>query len=440
MFQKDSPMFDTSAMFALLKIALAFGIMLFAINRNCSLWLVILLGGVIIGLLFGMGPLRIAETAGRSLVLPEAMALFGVVFFIMLLSSIQSKTGQGRRLVAGLTPYMKSPRLRLAFFPALVGLLSVPGGAIFSCPMVRDVAEGYNIPKRDQVLINYWFRHIWEAVWPLYPGYIMTCVLADIPPSMLWRYTFPSVFFSCFIGWALFLRIPIERLPELAVPETEKRPLHSVLLDALPLVVGIGCAPVFSALFSAFGIDAPGGTAFCFAFALAAVTAMIQDRISPSEIPRLMLTPHVGKMLGLILMVFVFKAILTEARVVEALSVIFSGKSAVLLLALTLPALMGALTGVMLGFVGSAFPLVLAVISQAGMWDERLCWIILCIASGHFGQMVSPMHSCYLVTLEFFHEHLGGTWRPVFFGSVMQICCTGLYAAALYYLVRPLLP
>ena len=433
-------MFDSQAAFALLKIVLTFGIMLFAISRHWHLWLAILLGGVIIGLLFGMAPLRIAVVAGTSLVQPEAMALFGVVFFIMLLSAIQGKTGQGRRLVAGLTPYMKSPRLRLAFFPALVGLLSVPGGAIFSCPMVRDVAEGYSIPKRDQALINYWFRHIWESVWPLYPGYIMTCVLADIPPSILWRYTFPTVFFSCFIGWALFLRIPIEQLPQLALQETEKRPLHIVLLDALPLIVGIGTAPLFGLLLSALGFDAPGGTAFCLAFALAAVTAMIQDKVPPSAIPGLMLTPHVGKMLGLILMIFVFKEILTEAKVVEALAAIFSGKSAVLLLTLTLPALMGALTGLMLGFVGSAFPIVLAVISQAGMWDERLCWVIVAIASGHFGQMVSPMHSCYLVTLEFFREHFHSTWKPVFFGSVIQIACTGLYAAALYFLISPLLP
>lgn len=433
-------MFANPALLALLKITLTFGIMLFAISRDWHLWFAILLGGVILGLLFGMPPAQIANVAGKSLILPETLALFGVVFFIMLLSAIQGKTGQGRRLVAGLTPYMKSPRLRLAFFPALVGLLSVPGGAIFSCPMVRDVAEGYAIPKRDQTLINYWFRHIWEAVWPLYPGYIMTCVLADIPPSVLWRYTFPVVFFSCFIGWALFLRIPIERLPELDLPETEKRPLPIVLLDALPIVVGIGLAPVFSALFSVLEIAVPGGTAFCAAFAMAAMTAMIQDKVSPAELPGLMLTSHVGKMLGLILMIFVFKEILVEAKVVDALAAIFAGKSAVLMLALTLPALMGALTGIMLGYVGSAFPLVLAVISQAGMWDERLCWIILAMASGHFGQMISPMHSCYLVTLEFFRERLDSTWKPIFFGSVIQLACTGSYVAALYLFLRPLLP
>ncbi len=432
-------MFDNPAFPALCKIFLTFAVMLFFINRRWPLWCAILLGGILLGLLFGLAPARIASVGLNSLAQPSAFALFGVVFCIMLLSAVQGKTGQGRRLVAGLTPYMKSPRLRLAFFPALVGLLSVPGGAIFSCPMVRDVAEGYAISKRRQVFINYWFRHIWESAWPLYPGYIMTCVLADIPPSLLWRYTFPIVILSCFVGWLFFLRLPVERLPETAAPVAEKRPLPRVLLDALPLVVGIGLAPVFSAAFTALGIEAPGGSPFVASFFCAAATAMLQDRVPVSSLPSLMLKPHVGKMLGLVLMVFVFKDIVTDAGVVDALAGL-AGKGALLVLVLALPMLTGMLTGIMLGFVGAAFPLLLALIDQSGLYGERLCWVILALTAGHFGQMISPMHSCYLVTLEFFKERLTGTWTPVFLAASthLALCCA--YVAALYFCLRPLLP
>ncbi len=178
-------MFENPAIPALLKIVLTFAVMLFAINRRWHLWFAILLGGVILGMLFDLPLSRMAAVGLESLAQPSAVSLFGVVFFIMLLSAIQEKTGQGRRLVAGLTPYMKSPRLRLAFFPALIGLMGVPGGAIFSCPMVKDVAHGYDISNRKLVLVNYWFRHIWELAWPLYPGYLMACALTDIPVSAL---------------------------------------------------------------------------------------------------------------------------------------------------------------------------------------------------------------------------------------------------------------
>ena len=432
-------MFENPAVPALLKIALTFVVMLFLINRQSHIWFAILLGAFILGMLFGLPIEQIALVGLKSFVQPSAICLFGVVFFIMMLSVVQQKSGQGRRLVAHLTPYMKSPRLRLAFFPALIGLLGVPGGAIFSCPMVRDVAHGYDIPNRKLVSLNYWFRHIWETSWPLYPGYLMACALADIPVSLLWRYTCPAIFFNCLVGWLFFLRTPIDRLPEITIQETEKLPLHIVLLDTLPLVVGIGLAPVVSFLFKKFGINAPGGSVFVVTFFLAAMTSIYQDKIPLSALPSMMLKPHVGKMLGLILMIFLFKDIVIEANVVEALAAL-SGKGALLILAVVLPAIMGALTGLMLGFVGSVFPLLLALITQAGLYDERLCWVILCLMAGNFGQMITPMHSCYLLTLEFFKEHLSATWPSIFFASIVHftLCCA--YIAAMYFLVKPILP
>lgn len=430
-------MFDTPATAALLKIILTFAFMLFAIKREWHLWLTILIGAVLLGLLFGLSPRTIGTIACDSLTQPATISLFGVVFFIMMLSAIQGKTGQGRRLVAGLSPYMKSPRLRLAFFPALIGLLGVPGGAIFSCPMVRDVAEGYDIPDRRLVTINYWFRHIWESAWPLYPGYLMACVVTDIAPSVLWRYTFPAVIINILVGCFFFLRAPVERLPDVPLQETEKRPLGHVLCDALPVVVGIGLALAFSFLFSALRIDAPGGSAFALSFFLAAMTSLVQDKVPLRSLPSLMFKPHVGKMLALVLMVFVFKEIVIEARVADAIATT-TGKGALLVVALALPAIMGSLTGIMLGFVGPALPLLMALLIQAGLYEERLCWVILALFAGHIGQMLTPMHSCYLVTLEFFKVRLADTWPPVFYACIVYLACCIAYTAALYTFVKPI--
>jgi integral membrane protein (TIGR00529 family) len=432
-------MFDTPVTVALLKIALTFVFMLFTIKRDWHLWLTILIGGVALGLLFGLSPAAVCATAVRGLAQPASIALFGVVFCVMMLSAIQEKTGQGRRLVAGLTPYMKSTRLRLAFFPALIGLLGVPGGAFFSCPMIRDAAGGYDLPNRRLVIINYWFRHIWESAWPLYPGYLMACVVAEIPPSALWRYTFPAVLINILLGWLFFLRAPVERLPGIPLRDTEKRPLRLVLLDALPVAVGIGLAPVFSYLFSALGINAPGGSPFVLSFFLAAMTALFQDKVPLASLPSLMFRPHVGKMLALILMVFVFKEIVMEAKVAEAIAAA-SGKGALLALLLALPAIMGGLTGIMLGFVGTSLPLLMGLIIQAGLYEERLCWVMLALFAGHVGQMVTPTHSCYLVTLEFFKVRFTDTWRPVFVASMayLALCCA--YTAALYHFAKPVFP
>lgn len=431
-------MFENPAIPALLKITFCFLLMLFAIRRHWPLWLAVLTGGVVLGFLFGLTPAAIAVTMGKALAQPSFATLFAIVGLIMLLSELQGITGQGRRLVEGLSPYIKSPRVRLIFFPALVGLLPMPGGAVFSCPMVRDVGATLDINEQKKALINYWFRHLWESAWPLYPGYILTCAIADIPPSLLWRYGLPLVVLNILVGWFMLLRDPIKEteLPDASVP---KQPLSRVLLEGLPILVAVLAAPVYGGIFSLIGFAAPNGLSFVCSFLSAILLVIWQNKFPPVKVPGLLLQHSVYKMLLLVVVIFIFKEIVITAKVVEDLAAIMTGKSALFIMFLFLPLMMGLLTGVMLGFVGAAFPLIMALLSQAGMYEERLCWILVALVSGNTGQMISPLHSCYLLTLEYFKVPLGAVWGIIFKASCTQTILALAYVAALYYFVHPLL-
>lgn len=431
-------MIDAEALIALAKIAVTFAVMLFAIRR-AALWIAILLGGFVLSLLFGRSPLEIGSVFAATLTQTGFITLFLVVFCIMCLSEAQAATGQGKRLVAGLAPYMRSTRLRLAFFPALVGLLPMPGGAVFSCPMIRDVSDSLFMTDRHKALVNYWFRHIWESAWPLYPGYIMACSLAEISPSILWRYTFGFVLISSFAGWLMLLRKPIPPREDAKTPSDEKRPPLSVALEALPIFIAIGGALVIDLSAPALGVSLPGGGSFVISFIVATITAMLQNNMSPRALCKLVFRPHVGKMLALIAAIFIFKELVLATRVVDVLGAAFSGRAAILLLFFFLPILMGVLTGIMLGFVGAAFPLLMGVLAQTGAYDDRLIYVMVGLAAGHFGQMISPMHACYLVTLEFFKVPLSDTWRVICKTAALYLVMACAYIAALYVFIRPTL-
>lgn len=430
-------MFNTDALIVLAKIALTFAVMLFAIRRRMALWIAILSGGITLSLLFGLSPLEIGTVFATAFTQAGFVTLFAVVFFIMCLSEVQAATGQGRRLVAGLAPYTRSTRLRLAFFPALVGLLPMPGGAVFSCPMIKDVSASLDMSERHKALVNYWFRHIWESAWPLYPGYILACSLAEISPSVLWRYTFPFIFISIFAGWFFLLKIPIKLQDGANDAMDEKRPLSAVAMEGLPIIIAIGGALIIDFCAPALGISLPGGGSFIISFIAATITAMLQNNMPPAALFKLVFRPHVGKMLALIAVIFIFKEQVIATKVVNVLATALSGKAATLLLFLFLPVFLGVLTGIMLGFVGAAFPLLMALLAQTGAYDERLIYVMVGLAAGHFGQMISPMHACYLVTLEFFKVPLSHTWHAIFKTSVLYIVLTLLYLAFLYYVIHP---
>ena len=135
------------------------------------------------GFLFGLGPVPLVKAGVLALTQEKFHFLIAIVGLILILSDAMERSGQSKRLMNALSGFLRSPRLRLVFFPALIGLLPMPGGAVFSAPMVKTVSEDMRISNSQRAVVNYWFRHVWELVWPLYPGIILTLGLANIQDS-----------------------------------------------------------------------------------------------------------------------------------------------------------------------------------------------------------------------------------------------------------------
>jgi len=75
---------------------------------------------------------------------------------------------------------VKDYRLILAFIPALLGLIPMPAGAMFSAPMVKEVGGRVGLTPEEDTFVNYWFRHVWEFIWPLYPSIILLSAILGV--------------------------------------------------------------------------------------------------------------------------------------------------------------------------------------------------------------------------------------------------------------------
>ncbi len=73
---------------------------------------------------------------------------------------------------------IKSRRVILMFIPALVGLLSVPGGAIISAPFVDKLGEESNLSGNQKAIINLIYRHIAMHILPYTTGFLVVTSLA----------------------------------------------------------------------------------------------------------------------------------------------------------------------------------------------------------------------------------------------------------------------
>ena len=124
---------------ALLRVAIVFLLVLIAIRKKLSLGNAFLLGALALGVLFGESPPVIAQSVAKSLFDLKTVSLALIVSLILVLSNSMEKAGQMQRLLASFQGLVSNPRLNLTIFPALIGLLPMPGGAVFSAPMVKEL-------------------------------------------------------------------------------------------------------------------------------------------------------------------------------------------------------------------------------------------------------------------------------------------------------------
>ncbi|WP_272700345.1 DUF401 family protein [Desulfovibrio sp. Fe33] len=398
-----------------LKVLFSFLLMLAGMRLRIGLGLSILLGGAAMGLLFGMGVASIVETGVLALAQEKFLFLAAIVGLILILSDAMERSGQSRRLMEALSGFLTSPRLRLIFFPALIGLLPMPGGAVFSAPMIKTVSEDMRITNSDRAVLNYWFRHIWELVWPLYPGIILTLALADIQIIDLISYTWPGTPIMLFAGWIFFLRPGVLGSQDLAIPmPVTSRSKSAAFREGLPLLIAIVGAIGLETSIAAFAPAIPFEFGVVAALAAAVACVMVQNTQLGLEFFRQVLTKKsLWSMVFVITAIFVFKDILQAAGVVSEMARVAGGNAALFASAAFLPFLVGMVAGINVAFVGATFPLLLGVLASLGMQDQTIPYIVLATFCGFTGVMISPIHICFILTCEYFQCDLGRTWRKV---------------------------
>lgn len=414
----------------LAKVLLAFGAMLAGLRLRQPLWLSVIFGGLVLAVAFSMPLAQWATVASLSVFQRETIFLVLILTLILFLSEVLEKSGQTRRLMQAATGFLADPKLRLAFFPALVGFLPMPGGAVFSAPLVRDMADGLGLKRRDTALVNYWFRHLWELCWPLYPGIILTSSLAGVPLGRLILYTSPCLVLCVGLGWRFIMVPAVAHLHAGSPASSQERPerdLRAALWHGLPMLIAICCGLGFELGMTAFAPGLPFELGIMAALCLAIVCALIQNRVGPGFVAGVLADGELYRLVALVVSVLVFKDVLQASGAVEQLALAASGPGALFALALCLPFLVGLISGITVAFVGATFPIILGVLhnlaAATGVDIPLLPYLTLGLFSGFVGVMVSPLHVCFILSCQYFGVDLASAWRRLLAPCALLLAC-----------------
>lgn len=300
------------------------------------------------------------------------------IFSIYLLGETMSKSGDSKRFTSAIKEIFPNPKVSISLMPALIGLLPMPGGAMFSAPMVKDISEDTpNISSKDALATNYWFRHSMEYFWPLYPAIIIVASMANVSLRSIVIYMLPVGLAAIITGYLLMIRsIPKVKL--------EKSSLLQLAISSWPIIVVI----IFVIL------NQPGWLVVL----LTSVTYLLTKRNKAGALKGVL---NKWKTFILLLAVFYFKAFVESTHVHDFMSEeLINWSIPTLLVMMVLPFIMGQMTGITQGAVGLSFPLVMSMASDG----SGLSVAILAYTFAVAGVLLSPVHLCIVLTVNYFRE------------------------------------
>jgi len=404
---------------ALIKVLCCFGLIL-ALNRlRVHLSLCLFIGAVAVAFWMGQSPIQVTHSLLASLSSVETLQLVAIICLILVVSQLMKVSGQLDRIVEKFVAIVQDAATVSVVMPALIGLLPMPGGALFSAPMVETAVAGCSLSQDRKTAVNYWFRHIWEFWWPLYPGVVLAVSLLQVE---MWRFILiqaPLTLVAVAAGTVFLLRPLRESRSRSNSRNLQLRLLGSFLWEAMPIMVVIVCI-VFLALLrnllvlSGVSINLPSALPLILGLLACLVWVMRVNRLGFRDFLAALLHRNTVPMLLLIFGIMAFKGALVDSQAVFKIrEEMVQYQIPFLIVVVAMPLLSGFITGITIGFVGASFPLLVPLFVGLSPFDFLL-HASLAYVSGYVGMMLSPVHICLLVTKDYFKASLAASYRHIY--------------------------
>jgi integral membrane protein (TIGR00529 family) len=257
-----------------------------------------------------------------------------------------------------------------------------------------------------KAFVNYWFRHIWEYISPLYPGIVLAAAVTKTPITRLLRSQLPLPIAVIVFGALLGFR---GTAVQTIAGKRDWNEIKALFVSLLPITIPIFLVVVFK-------------LPLAIAMASIVIAMFLFYRYTKSELWTALRESVSLNVTLMVVGIMVFKGMLDASGAIEVLPSLFrqSGLPTGIVL-FTLPFIVGLLTGLTVGFVGATFPIITAM--MGGHPDPAT--VTFAFASGFAGVMLSPTHLCLLLTIRYFKADMAGTYRLMYL-PVLLVFLVGL--------------
>ncbi len=279
--------------------------------------------------------------------------------------------------------------LSFILIPLLIGLLPMPGGALISAVMLGPLMKKYTLTPERATLLNYWFRHVWVTFWPLYPSVIIGAAVLNVDYFTFAAATLPISIFAMISG--LMLTRGIERKFQIS------RNTLKALTNLYPIIILLFLSVILK-------LD------LLISLLVAIFAVAIHRRAKLKDFEKILKRTIDRKIIVLVFAVMCYKSVIQSSGVAESILTDISLEFPAPVAAFILTLIVGFATGIEMSYSSIALPL-LTGFTGVGTIDPKN--LMLVIAAGYLGVMLSPLHLCYVLTAEYFGTEISRTYRQL---------------------------
>ena len=401
------------------KFLLLIVLLILLLRWKVDLALAVFLVSLLTVALFAINLKLAARNAWAGIVDRETLELFLIIVLVQYIGAVQKSRHMYDRLINALNTMIRDKRLVAMVSPAIIGFLPMPGGALLSAPLV-DVSTGkMKLKPAFNAFLNFWFRHDWELIWPLYAGLLLFQTMSRIPMRRIILFQLPfsllHIAMGLVVSFLYFRRHGIRR--EHPGPGNG---IHATLSDFL-----VGTWPILAVILLFF-VKAPPLLPLPLHWALLLVAVLLSGlkKVGPREIGAIVFAKTTIRSLLVIAAVIVFQRLIEISAAFDVLKSMDISLGMVVFFIFLVSFTVGFLTGVNTAYIAIAFPVLLPLIQHLPNYFYLSLYIYVI---GFAGILVSPLHLCLVLTNEYFGASLLDVYRymaiPIF---VMIAVATGL--------------
>ena len=383
-----------------------FSFTLLVIIARKNLWLGLTIAAYVLGL-FSLSFTQLWEQTYKTLSDPSILLLAFAVGLIPIIGGAMERSGLMDDLVNNLR---LKKRPLMAFASSFVGLLPMPGGALLSAPLIDK--SGRDVSNENKAAINVWYRHVFLLIYPL--GMLLaTTSMAKVNLYTVVLYLIPGFVLMQILGY-FFLLIKVKKTNDTFSQTDTQKIILPMLVIVIAPVVHFSLTMIFKNVIQeiplVIGVSVSIVLAFYFGKLSFKDFIVISKKMKPWNFALIII--------GMFLLLNIFKASDTSRVIAEA-----SFSKTFLLIGI------GFLLGFATGRVQVPISILLPIyLTQFGA-DAMTPWIFMVTFFAIYqGYVISPVHPCVSVSLEYFKTELKNFYKLLFVPAIIGLTVAWIVA------------